>query len=138
MTVPVFPSMPVVLSRDEAAKQFGAGSQLHRIAAILDPPPPPTPEEQVEIDRRRAEQVVLAHRAHAAWAIPTAFGAVAECIALVETHATSLLEVDGSSGFTLTEWRELAFHSLALLYERTPELLPIGPAVHADCHGDDR
>lgn len=142
MRHPIIPTpMPVVLSVNtaaEAAEQFGAGSQLHRLVGRLHPPPPPTPEERAESERRRAEYAVLAERAREAWAIPAAFAAVGDCIALVEAHARVLAEVDGSAEYNMSGWREHAFASLALLFERSPELLPIGPAVHADCGGDDR
>jgi hypothetical protein len=139
VTHPASPPRPVVIStRDEAAEAFGAGSFVHRVMSRIDPPPPPTPEQQAELDRLRAESAILAERIREAWAIPAAFAAVGECIALVNTHALALFEVDGTADLSLNDWRGLAFHALALIYHRTPELLPIGPAVHADCHGDDR
>ena len=138
MSTPVFPPMPAFISRVEAAEQFGAGSTLHRIVSRFDPPPPPTPEEQAEIDRVRAAAILANDVWRQAVNLQAGFGVLGECHSLVEAHATALFEADGSGAFTLSEWRELARCHLSVLYERSPELLPVGPAVHADCHGDDR
>lgn len=131
--------MPVVLSFStpaEADTQFGAGSLIARAARLaIEGPrvyPAPTPEEL-------AERVRLATLHDLA----DAFRAVGECIALVEAHAVALYEVDQEARFgcamdALRYWRSVAFASLALLYARTPELLPIGQAVHAFCGDDDR
>lgn len=137
--------MPVVLSTGDAvAERFGIGSELHRIAERLNPSPPKprAPEWYAARARHEAEHAARRH-AMDIWNIGTAFAAVGECIALVEAHAVTLHDADLTSTDAcprgdLREWRAMAFRSLAFLYERSPELLPIGPAVHADCHGDDQ
>lgn len=162
MTGPVFPPMPVVLattpgdrplgspgiliagapglsvlSRVAAAEQFGAGSQLHAMASRLDPPPPPTPEEQAEIDRVRAVQSAITDRWLEGVNLHAAFVILGECISLVEVHANALDETDDSSLLTLAEWRGRAFDALAIMFDRYPELLPIGPDVHENCDRGD-
>lgn len=127
----VLTPMPVVLSVTTAAEAetaFGAGSQFALAARRhIEGPrvyPPPTPE-----------QLAADQRARVADALETAFLTVGQCVELVEAHARALFTSDGSNAFTLSEWRTIAFGSLACIYDLTPELLPIGPAVHADCHG---
>ena len=125
--------MPEVLSVTavaEAEAAFGAGSELAAVARRhIDGPhvyPQPT-----------AEQVAADQRARVADALATAFLVVGQCVALVEAHTSALFDVDAFTGLMRSEWRYLAHQSLAALHARSPELLPIGPAVHADCHGGD-
>ena len=140
--------LPILITKADGSKEtlrtvedveayFGAGSAIH--VWVAERCRPPLSEAQIaerharEEEGRRLEQRV---------SIGYAFAAVGECIALVEAHAVALHDADLTSTDAcprgdLREWRAMAFRSLAFLYDRTPELLPIGPAVHSDCHGDD-
>jgi len=125
-----------IRSLADAEKLFGLGSLVHRFALRhfgAPPAPPKTPEQVAADDARRAARERECDRNRLAYALVV----VGQCIELVDAHATALCEADGSSSFTLHEWRDLARAALGDIYERSPELLPIGPDVHRDC-GDDR
>lgn len=133
-TTLVFPPMPVTISTaDEAARLYGEGSLVHRVAAAAL-------EDPTERIRRlhtcrecgcavaagmngwcedcRARDRVLE-------SLRVAFRRVGECMALVEAHARSLHETDfDRDPRTITEWHLHAFGALGLLFERAPELLP--------------
>jgi hypothetical protein len=130
-----------VASTDEAALMFGEGSSMWVWACRYFGPPPPKPLTAEQIAARLKAETCLATYQHnvAIWNIGTAFAAVGECIALVEAHAQALYEVSVADAevLTLRICRSLAFRSLALLFERSPELIPFGEAVHADCGRGD-
>lgn len=125
-----------ITSAEEAAEQFGAGSLTHRFALRIWPPPPPPPEQVEAMARALSVVVAEQERARIGWA----FLYVGQCIDLVEVHAQALFDSDVQTTTRdvrhIDHWREVAHRSLALIYERTPELLPIGPDVHADCHSE--
>lgn len=132
---------PTIQCLQQAADLYGEGSQAFRVAQRAFPKevirhcyPPLTPQQvAAEAEYRRNIE---------RGAIEAAFAIVGQCLALVEAHAIALFDADETaSGGCAMAWfrhcRALAFRSLALLYQRSPELLPIGDAVHADCRGDD-
>lgn len=138
MSHPLIPTpMPVVLSRDAAAEQFGVGSDLHILALRLDPPPPPPPPTTEELAEGARWAAALAAD-QARDDLAAAFLAVGQCIELVDAHAHAIFEADrevrwGRALMSFGHARDLAFASLGVLYARTPAFLPIGPDVHSNC-----
>ena len=122
----------LVTSLKHAAELFGEHTMMFGVAQRVFPN-----EHLHEYPQPTAEQKAADRRAATYYSLLRAFITLGECLSLVEAHAVALFEADGSGAFTLSEWRDVARGSLAVLYERTPELLPIGPDVHANC-GDDR
>jgi hypothetical protein len=137
MTVSLIPTpMPVVLSTAaDAEAAFGKGSPAAlRMRLAFEGPRPSTCSACGAATRPADGQLCDVCRPR--WSLfddlEDAFRAVGRCVDLVEAHATALFESDGSSSFTLTEWRALAFHHLARLSERSPDLLPFGRDTWGD------
>jgi hypothetical protein len=126
--------MPVVLSVEDAAQAFGAGSTLHGVVTRILHPPPPRRCESCNVEIPWSTHCTPCGEVRDRFvSLYCAFRFLGECVGLVDEYARALADTDQSALLTLEEWRARAFDALALVSIRAPGLMPF----RGD-DGDDR